>query len=287
MTGLEIALRGRPTLAKSPNWDLGSGNLVWVDVLGSAVHRYWPRSDHDDVTPVPQHVGAAEPRTNGGLVLNLRDGIGLFDLVGTPRWLVYWARDGMRGSSAAIDPAGRLWAGTMRYDQAAGGGFLARVDQSGRASIVLPSVTTSSGIGWSPDQTLMYFVDTPTGCVDVFDYDVATGTPTNRRPLCRIATDEGAPDGLCVDTAGCVWVAIDGGGQVRRYTPDGTLDRVVEIPATQVTGCCFGGDDMRDLFVTTGREHFTERQSLEQPLAGSLFLAPDMGEGLLPTRFPG
>ncbi|HEX5403788.1 MAG TPA: SMP-30/gluconolactonase/LRE family protein [Pseudonocardiaceae bacterium] len=287
MTDLEIALRGTPTLGEGPTWDIGNGTLIWIDILGSAVHRFRPETGTDEVTPLPQHVGAAKPRTNGGLVLNLRDGIGLLAPGGDLTWLVYWARDGVRGNDAAIDPAGRLWAGTMRYDQAVGGGFLARVEPTGRATVVLPSVSISNGIGWSPDHTRMYYVDTPTHRIDVFDCDMTNGDVTNRRPLAEVTDTDGVPDGLCVDADGCVWVAVNGGGQVRRYTADGALDRVLDVPARQVSACCFGGDDLSDLYVTTGREGFTEAQAAAQPLAGCLFVARGITAGTATPRFPG
>lgn len=287
MTELEIALRGEPALGEGPTWDVGDGSLVWVDILGGTVHRFRPGPGTDEATPVPQHVGAAKPRAGGGLVLNLRDGIGLLGPDGALTWLVYWAREGMRGNDAAVDPAGRLWAGTMRYDQATGGGFLARVEPTGKASVVLPSVSVSNGLGWSPDHRLLYYVDTPTHRIDVFDYDVDTGDVRHRRTFAEVIDTSGSPDGLCVDAAGFVWVAVNGGGQVRRYSPAGELDRVVDVPATQVSACCFGGDDLTDLYVTTGREGFTGSQAAAQPLAGSLFVAPGIGEGLATPRFPG
>lgn len=288
VTELEIALHGEPALGEGPTWDIGNGTLLWVDILGSAVHRFRPSSGVDEVTPMPQHIGAAKPRTNGGLVLNLRDGIGLQDLAGGAlRWLVYWEREGMRGNDAGIDPAGRLWAGTMRYDQAPDGGFLARVAPDGRAKVVLPRVSISNGIGWSPDERRMYFVDSPTRRIDVFDFDVASGDVSARRPLAEVTDTDGVPDGLCVDADECVWVAVNGGGQVRRYTPEGTLDRVVDVPARQVSACCFGGDDLTDLYVTTGREGFTDADAAAQPLAGCLFVAPGIGSGQATPRFPG
>jgi sugar lactone lactonase YvrE len=287
VTDLEIALRGEPILGEGPTWDVGTGSLIWIDILGSAVHRFDPGPGTDEMTPVPQHIGAAKPRTNGGLVLNLRDGVGLLEPDGELRWLVYWAREGMRGNDAAIDPAGRLWAGTMRYDVAPGGGFVARVDPTGRATIVLPNVTVSNGIGWSPDERRMYYVDSPTHRIDVFDFDADTGEVRDRRLLTEVADTDGVPDGLCVDTDGCVWVAVNGGGQVRRYTAGGELDRTIDVPARQVSACCFGGVGLADLYVTTGREGFTETDAAEQPLAGCLFVAAGIGDGMPSPRFPG
>jgi sugar lactone lactonase YvrE len=277
---IEVAVRGDATLGEGPTWDTSTSTLLWVDILGSAVHRYDPGRGTDDVLPTPQHVGAAKPRAAGGLVANLRDGVALIDADGSQRWLVYWERDGVRGNDAAVDGAGRLWAGTMRYDAAEAGGWLARVEPDGAAKVLLDDVTISNGIAWSPDNTLMYYIDTPTGRVDVFDYDLATGSATDRRPLCTV---EGSPDGMCVDADGCLWVAVWGGSAVRRYTPEGKLDREVPVPVSQPTACAFGGPDFTDLYVTTAREGLRNPEEL----AGSLLVLPDFGVGLPSTTFAG
>jgi sugar lactone lactonase YvrE len=284
---IDVAVRIQAELGEGPTWDRMSSTLVWVDILASEVHRYAPARDDDAVLSVPQHVGAAKPRSMGGLVLNLRDGIALVDRDGTKTWLVYWARDGVRGNDAAVDPAGRLWAGTMRYDSAPGGGWLARVEPTGAAKVVLDRVTISNGVGWSPDGTRMYYIDTPERRIDVLDYDVDTGEATGRRPLCPVEGTDGSPDGLTVDADGCVWVALWGGGAVRRYTPDGLLDREITLPVDQPTACCFGGDDLTDLYVTTARAGLDESALAARPLSGSVLVLPGIGAGLPSTAFAG
>ena len=284
---IEVAVRIQAELGEGPTWDRASSTLVWVDVLASEVHRYAPARDDDAVLSVPQHVGAAKPRSMGGLVLNLRDGIALVDRDGGKTWLVYWARDGVRGNDAAVDPAGRLWAGTMRYDTAEGGGWLARVEPSGAAKVVLDKVTISNGIGWSPDHSRMYYIDTPEQRIDVFDYDSDTGEATGRRPLCSVEGTSGSPDGLTVDADGCVWVALWGGAAVRRYTPDGVLDREIALPVDQPTACCFGGDDLTDLYVTTARTGLDESALAARPLSGSVLVLPGLGVGLPSFAFAG
>ncbi|MFJ6676042.1 SMP-30/gluconolactonase/LRE family protein [Actinosynnema sp. NPDC091369] len=279
---IEVAVRAEAELGEAPTWDHASGTLLWVDVLGSEVHRYNPSRDDDAVLEVPQHVGAAKPRSRGGLVLNLRDGVALIDRDGVKTWLVYWARDGVRGNDAAVDPAGRLWAGTMRYDEDPGG-WLARVEPGGDAKVVLDKVSVSNGIGWSPDSTLMYYVDSAERRIDVLDYDRETGEATNRRPLADVP--RGLPDGLTVDASGAIWVALWGGAAVHRYTPDGALDREIELPVGQPTACCFGGADFTDLYVTTARVGLGEGASSE--LAGSVLVLPGVGEGLPSTAFAG
>jgi sugar lactone lactonase YvrE len=143
------------------------------------------------------------------------------------------------------------------------------------------TAAVSNGTGWSPDGRLMYYADSPTRCIDVFD--VAGEGVMNRRPWVRIEEGAGCPDGLTVDADGCVWVALWDGGEIRRYTPDGRLDRVVELPVSRPTACAFGGAGLRDLYVTTARTGLTR----PHPLSGSLLVFPDAGAGLPSTPFGG
>jgi sugar lactone lactonase YvrE len=279
-----VAVESTASLGEGPTWDATTSTLIWVDILGSAIHRWNPSTGVNSTTATPQHVGAAKPRANGGLIVNLKDGVAIVDTAGEYRWLVYWARDEVRGNDAGVDPAGRLWAGTMRYDTAEGGGWLARVEPDGKAKVILEKVSISNGIGWSPDNTRMYFADTATGLVDVFDYDLDSGDITDRR---HFADVDGDPDGLCVDAYGCVWVAMWGDGQVRRYTPDGSLDRTFTLPAAKTTACCFGGPGLTDLYVTTARVGMSEHELMAQPLSGSVFVLPDIGSGMPSTVFAG
>ncbi|MEU5362585.1 SMP-30/gluconolactonase/LRE family protein [Streptomyces sp. NPDC005925] len=281
MSGYEVAVRAGAALGEGPTWDAAAGRLLWIDILGSRLHGYDPATGRRRVRTTGQHVGAVKPRAGGGLVLNLRDGIALLDPDGAFRWLRREAVPGRRANDAAVAPDGSLWAGTMRYDEAPGGGTLSRVTGDGRAEVVLPGVTVSNGTGWSPDGRLMYYVDSPTRRIDVFAYE--EGRVTNRRALAVIEDGAGFPDGLTVDADGCVWVALWDGGAVRRYTPDGTLDRVVGLPVPRVTACAFGGAGLTDLYVTTARVGLDPAP----PLAGSLLVVPDAGRGMPQPAFAG
>jgi len=281
MSGCEVAVRAEAELGEGPTWDPATGRLVWLDILGMRIHTYDPSTGRRTVRTTDQHVGAAKPRAGGGLVLNLRDGVGLLDPDGTFRWLHREPVPGRRGNDAAVAPDGSLWAGTMRYDEAAGGGTLTRLTGAGDVRTVLPDATVSNGTGWSPDGRLMYYADTPTRRVDVFDYD-AEGV-RNRRPLVEIEEGAGLPDGLTVDADGCVWVALWNGGAVRRYTPDGTLDRVVPVPAPLTTACAFGGPTLADLYITTARVSLNP----PTPLSGSLLVIPAAAQGLPQPPFQG
>ncbi|MFI9583353.1 SMP-30/gluconolactonase/LRE family protein [Streptomyces sp. NPDC052236] len=278
---VEVALREQAALGEGPTWDPAAGRLIWVDILGSRVHTYDPSDGRRTVMATEQHVGAAKPRKDGGLVVNLRDGIGLYDADGAFSWLVRDPVAGRRGNDAAVAPDGALWAGTMRYDEAAGGGNLIRITPDGTVSEQLAEVAISNGTGWSPDGRLMYYVDTSTQRIDVFDVD--GDQILNRRLFAEIDPEEGSPDGLTVDAEGCVWVALWDGSAVRRYAPGGELDRVVALPVPRPTACAFGGEGLRDLYITTARVGLTR----PHPLSGSVLVLRDAGEGVAGTPFGG
>ncbi|MFE7937239.1 SMP-30/gluconolactonase/LRE family protein [Streptomyces griseoincarnatus] len=278
----DVAVRAEAELGEGATWDPATGRLLWIDILNSRVHTYDPATGRRTVRRTGQHVGAVKPRAGGGLVLNLRDGVGLLDPDDTFRWLHREPVAGRRGNDAAVAPDGSLLAGTMRYDEAPGGGTLSRVTGDGTATVLLQDVTVSNGTGWSPDGRLMYYIDTPTRRIDVFDFG-GDGTIAGRRPLAEIEEGAGFPDGLTVDADGCVWVALWDGGAVRRYTPSGELDRVIELPVPRVTCCAFGGPGLTDLYVTSARVGLTA----PHPLAGSLLVVPGAGKGVAQPAFAG
>jgi sugar lactone lactonase YvrE len=279
----EVAVRAEATLGEGPTWDAEAGRLIWVDILGSRVHTYEPATGRRTVMATEQHVGAAKPRAGGaGLVVNLRDGIGLYGSGGKDfRWLHRDPVPGRRGNDAAVAPDGSLWAGSMAYDETPGGGNLLRIAPDGTTSEILGDVTVSNGTGWSPDGTLMYYVDTPTRRIDVFDVDGQQ--VVRRREFAVVEEGAGYPDGLTVDADGCVWVALWDGSALRRYTPSGALDRVVELPVKRPTACAFGGAELTDLYVTSARVGL----DAPSPYAGSLLVLRDMGRGLAQPAFEG
>lgn len=281
--GWEIAVRARAELGEGPTWDPVAERLLWVDILSARVHSLDPADGRRAVLPVEQHVGAAKPRAGGGLVVNLRDGVGTYDADGTFRWLRREVVPGRRGNDAAVAPDGSLWAGTMRYDERTGGGCLVRVAPDGATTTVLPEVTVSNGLGWSPDGGTLYHIDTPTRRVDALTV-AEDGSVGERRVLVDTASLSGFPDGMTVDADGCLWVAFWDGGAVRRFTPDGALDRTVELPASRTTACAFGGRGLTDLYVSTARVGIGPGA---EPVAGSLLVLPGIGRGLPQPAFAG
>ncbi|MFE6130788.1 SMP-30/gluconolactonase/LRE family protein [Streptomyces sp. NPDC056437] len=279
MTTVEVAARESAALGEGPTWDPATGRLIWVDILGSRIHTYEPGSNCRTVLATEQHVGAAKPRKDGGLVVNLRDGVALYGADGAFSWLVRHPVPGRRGNDAAVAPDGSLWAGTMRYDERTGGGNLFRVTPDGTTTELFSAVSVSNGTGWSPDGSLVYYIDSPTRRIDVCRLDGQL--PVDRRPLATIEEGAGFPDGLTVDADGCVWVALWDGAQLRRYTPAGDLDRTLDLPVRRPTACTFGGPGLRDLYITTARTGLAR----PHPLSGSLLVLPDAGEGLPGVAF--
>jgi len=244
----------RARLGEGPCWDPRTALLYWTDIPAGRIHRYDPVDGSHAVTEVGQPVGAMAPRSAGGLVVAVRDGFGFcdpeagtFELVGR----VDADRPGNRMNDGKCDPDGRFFAGTKAEDDTPGAAALYRLDPDLAVTRVVDDLTISNGLDWSADGRLFYFVDSPTRRIDLFDRDPATGAISGRRPFVELPADAGWPDGLTVDAEGCVWVALWGGSAVRRYRPDGRLDRVLRLPARLVTSCAFGGPDLDVLYVTT------------------------------------
>lgn len=233
---LEILCDARCELAEGPRFY--DGVLTWVDIEGRALHRF-------DGSHAVEHfdamVGCANPTVDGDVVIALADRV---ELVGSGEILALFAHgSGLRANDGACDPTGRLWVGTLALDERPGAGALYRLAE-GRLMTILDGLTISNGIGWSPDGTSVYYIDTPTKRVDRYAYDGELGERST------FAEIDGFPDGLTVDDEGFVWIAVYGGSRVERRAPDGSLDRIVAVPAENPTSCCFGGTT---LYITGGR----------------------------------
>lgn len=247
---VDVLLDTGALLGEGPRWDAVARRLLWVDIDGRALHILELDPLTDRAIALDDRPGAAAPMTDGRVLVALAGRLVAVDLsdesVETLAVVPHGAD--MRLNDGVCDPAGRFWVGSLELGYAPGRGSLYRFD--GALEPVVDGITISNGIGWSPDGTLMYYVDTMSYGVDVFDFDVATGTAANRRRLATIERGVGAPDGLAVDDEGCIWVAFWGGAAIRRYDPAGRLDRTVPMPARNPTACAFAGE-RGDLLVVT------------------------------------
>ncbi|MFR9731546.1 SMP-30/gluconolactonase/LRE family protein [Saccharopolyspora sp. MS10] len=275
----EPAVLAQAAFGHGPTWDAGTASLLWTDLRSRTVHRYAP-DDADHCMEVPQQVAAAKPRSRGGLLLHLDDGVALYDADGERRtWLTFWARPGVRAGESTVDTCGRLWANTVREDES-GDGWLVRVDAAGTAHVVLSGLRAANGLAFGPDDAQLYLVDSTTRRVEVLAVDPVSGSASGRRTAFEV---DGTPAGLCTDAAGAAWIAVRDRGEVRRYAPDGRLDLAVPLPARRPTGCCFGGEDLTDLYVTTAREGLADPASED----GAVLVLPGIGTGLRSHSFAG
>jgi sugar lactone lactonase YvrE len=268
---------------EGPVWSERWGGLRWVDMLAGDILTLGPAGEIGRL-----HVGSiaalVRPRRAGGAVIAVERGFMLEAVDGTLSHLPeIWSDSGMRMNEGGCDPDGRLYCGTMAYDRTPGAARLYRLDPDLSTHEILTGLTISNGLEWSPDGSRAYYVDTHTGRIDVFDYDSSSGL-VGRRPLAEIPSEAGRPDGLTVDAEGAIWVALSRGGAVRRYSPDGRLDGVIEVPATKPTACAFGGPALDELYITTSQEGI---DTSADPLAGSLFIASVGVRGLPVREFAG
>ncbi|GAB2873022.1 SMP-30/gluconolactonase/LRE family protein [Streptomyces mayteni] len=236
---------------------LPGGTVVLVDILTGRLLRLPPAPGGElvQLAKLSEPLGAVAPlvltgnRTGWlaatGMAFAVLDSTGRV-LRDFP--LPHRAGGAQRMNDAVCDATGRMWAGTMAYEATPGSGALHLLDVDGTVTTVLDSLTIPNGPVVSPDGHTLYLADSALGTVEAFTVDPDTARLSARRPLFRVDPDEGSPDGMTVDTHGCVWSAIWGAGQVRRYAPDGRLLEIVEVPAVQPSSVCLTG---RSLVVTT------------------------------------
>lgn len=272
--GVACVHEARALLGEGPVWNPITQTLDWVDVLGATLWTHDPATAHNEGLPLSGLVTAVLPATDGTRLALGAGGLSRLDrqlhaLV--PLHDPEQDRPTHRFNDAKVDSHGRIWAGTMRLDAGANDGRLFRFDGVDAAQEMDRGFLVSNGLGWSPDEKTMYFVDTGTGTIFAYDFDAESGALAHRRAFVEIRPDNGRPDGLTVDAEGCLWVALWDGWKVARYTPDGQLDREIVMPVPRPTSCCFGGDDMRTLYITSARIRLSRDTLRDAPLSGALF----------------
>ena len=297
-----LAVRAGYHLAEAPGWDAVGQRLLWVDHLVGVVHEArsdgaggWREGRRWDLK---RHIAAAIPRSKGGLVVVGATDIVVLDEAGSIRPFAHINADPrrVRLNDAKCDPQGRLWAGALALDftpQAA----LYRIDPDGSVTTVLEQVILSNGLDWSPDGHIFYYVDSCTLTIDAFDFDPARGGLANRRSVVTLRRGDGVANGLTVDREGCLWVALTGGGEVRRYAPDGELLARVPISTPGPTSCAFGGTDGEHLFITSRAGRMPDvalklgvRHDMMEntgPEAGGVFVCRPGTSGAAATPFAG
>ncbi len=273
----ELVLDAQALLGESALWRAQSQSLHWVDIDKGEIHTLqWPGMVHGSFGTA-QAVGAIVPAADGGFAAALATGFYLADDKGLTRRLA--EPEGLvprlRFNDGKCDRKGRFWAGTqILRKEMEGKGFFWCLDTDGTVRTALTGVTTSNGLAWNADDTVLYYIDTPTFTVMAYEFDLEHGTLGEGRACVKVPREYSFPDGMTIDREGMLWVAHWQGNAVRRYNPHtGECIGVVPVPASKVTSCCFGGANLDILFITTARKG---TDAAVEPLAGGIFKA-DVG----------
>ncbi|WPN32802.1 SMP-30/gluconolactonase/LRE family protein [Pseudomonas sp. P5_109] len=290
----ELIVDVRNAVGESPVWVPEENALYWVDIPAGALQRWRADSGQVDAWKTPQMLACIARHADGDWVAGMESGFFRLhtrndgSLDSEPLAHVDHARTDMRLNDGRCDRQGRFWAGSMVLNMGANAanGTLYRYSagQHGPLDAQLSGFIVPNGLGFSPDGRTMYLSDSHPQVQQIwaFDYDIDTGTPSNRRVFVDMNQHEGRPDGAAVDADGCYWICANDAGLIHRFTPDGRLDRSLAVPVKKPTMCAFGGPRLDTLFVTSirpGDDHDP------QSLAGGVFALDPGVKGLPEPRF--
>jgi L-arabinonolactonase len=293
MAEVELVLDCHNTLGEGAVWNGADRRLWWTDIEGRQLWTHEPESGRSASRQTPERVGCFAPRRNGdGLVVAFSSGFALYDpATGWRQDIVAFEPDqpDTRLNDGRTDRQGRLIAGG--FDEKGGGRLISsvvRLDLDLTVTTLLSEVGCANGICFSPEGQTMYFADSIRAEIWAFAYEPETGRLGERRVVATLKGNRpGIPDGSCIDAEGCIWNAEWDGSAVVRWTPDGRIDRVVELPVPRPTCVTFGGADYATLYITTARASLSEAQLAKAPLSGGLFALRPGVKGVADSPFAG
>lgn len=278
-------------LAEGPVWDDREQILYWVDILAGRLMAYDPDQRTNSVFEIGEDLGAAALREQRGMLLAVQSGFMFFDpRTGKKTKIADPEPDkkNHRFNDGKCDPNGRFWAGTLSYDLEKGAGSLYCLHPDLNIERKLEDLTIPNGMAWNSQRNQFYFIDSPTGTIFRFDYENASGKIKNQSTVRVMEAQEGSPDGMTIDEEDKLWVALYNGSKVIRIDPDtGKTLFEVHLPVPRITSCTFGGRELNELYITTAREHMTEKDIEKYPLSGSLFKIKLPFKGVPAFRFSG
>lgn len=288
---IEIVADLKTTLGEGPLWDVEQQRLYWLDSFDGRILRCTADGRELRAWDVGQKIGSMALRREGDRALvALQGGIHDLDLVSGELTLIHAPEPNLphnRLNDGKVDRQGRFVFGSMDTLEESASGRLYRLDPDLSLHVLDEGIICSNGPCWSPDGSTLYFTDTWTGEQWTYAYDTAIGTVGERRTRNRIDTaGGGAADGATVDAEGCLWQALVYAGQLVRYTPDGQVDRIIEMPVKKVTSVMFGGPELDVLYVTSMARPPLPRFPGDGQLRGALFAVHDLGvRGIAERRF--
>lgn len=275
---------------EGPVWDERNNNLYWVDLLAGTIYQGNIKTGQLSKKNVRQPLGSIALRESGGIVLAAHEGFGFTDmnedavieLFNNPQPFF----PETRFNDGKVDPLGNFVAGTMTFagDKPIGSLFLLKPDRS--VKCIEKDLLLSNGVDWSPDGTTCYLADTNAHCIYAYHYDIKNGGISNRKKFIEFKDNEW-PDGLCVDAGGNLWVAMWAGSSIMKFNVNGQLTDTIKLPVTHPTSCCFGGNDLSILFITTSKLVLSANQKSQQPWAGMILSIKTNSKGMIMRRYKG
>ncbi len=272
---IELKYRAAAYLGSSPLWDHRNGMLYWIDVLEPSINLFDPATRRNEAIRMDDLAcGIALHRDMGKLVVALRTSIGIFDLKARRLEIVataatdFWEH---RFNKGGCDAAGRFWTSNLHMGGLPGAGCLFRLDADGSFTKMDTGLTLPNALAFSPDSRKLYLTDSAVRTIFAYDYDLASGTLSERRELVKIAPNLGRPAGLAVDRDGALWSTHTDGWRITRYSPEGAVISYFGLPVPSANGCGFGDADLGTLYISTARDRLSPRRLVDAPLSGSLF----------------
>lgn len=271
-----LLLNAQSILGEGPVWDYKRQSLFWVDIEGYKLYLYDPSAEEEKEWSFDEMIGAAVPKSDGNLLLAMEEGLASFDLK-TQKLAKHGVLENsnysLRFNDGKVGPDGAFWIGTMDKNCAPNAGNFYRVNPDFMVSLQIPRTSISNGMAWTSDKKTFYYIDSANFEIRAFDFDAENSSIANGKSVVVIPEAYGTPDGMCIDEEDMLWVAHWGGNCVRRWNPKtGKVLEKIEVPAPHVTSCCFGGKDLKTLYITTAKSGLNGQQFEKYPLSGGVFV---------------
>lgn len=265
-------------LGESPIWHPLEKVLYWVDINSKKLFRLDVKTNQKKIWDMPTDICSIVPNAKGGLLVAMKTGIALLNPVSND--LHYRCQlsekdaKNTRFNDGHCDRQGRYWVGsvdiTKGMEEKSPIASIFRLDAN---QLILQDsdYICSNGVVTSLDSKYMYICETVKRIIYRYDFDATQGAIRNKKIFATLPDDAGFPDGIAIDSEGYLWNCHYNGWRITRYSPDGKIDRVIKIPTQSPTSCCFGGDDLKTLYITSAKRDVPEKETINQPMAGNLF----------------
>ena len=283
----ELAFHSACELGESPIWDAAQERLLWVDISKGHLHWLAPATQKHGLIDVGEWIGSIALTSDGNIIAALASGFAFIALETAKIDRISDPEAGLKNNrfnDGKCDPSGRFWAGTMSTSGKKEAGSVYAIGPDLMVSKKITKVTTANGMAWCPTGEIFYFIDTPTKRIAAYRFDALTGNIHGKRTVVRIPPAMGYPDGMTIDCNGMLWVAMWDGWSVARWNPQtGKLLALIDVPVKRPTSCCFGGNNLSELYITTASYGLSDEELKAQPNAGGIFIISNTGTMGLPA----